>query len=446
MKHIYVELAKVVKKLKQNDPQAFSRLYELTYQRLYFFCYSMLKNKEDAKDALQETYINIYSNIHSLDNEKLFIAWANKIAYNICLRMLNKKKPILLSSEVLDSISADESQTSPEEQMISALQKDYLLLAIDQLNPTLRTVILLKYFENLKISQIAEIMDCPAGTIKSRLNTAKKILGTMLKKERRHGLFVRFFKLFAIKEALTRSAKSASLEVHAADSVFDNIVSKTALPEDLSYTPQPAAQPLPGNSSNAVVGVVASVGCVISFMVIHLLLSPPSFISVTVHTPDTPYTREPVVITAEIDAPLNNIREVYAVFHETQHVSYGVLENNTARFSVASNGEYTLYAIDSNKNKVSISATVSCMDQDPPTLKDYHYTKADITLYVEDSLSGINYSSIYGETESGQQILPQHIDEGQGKLVLPYPTENFYLYVQDMAGNQSHYYIRKYIE
>ena len=92
MKRNRNELVTVVKQLKENDSYAFSRLYELTYQKLYFFCYSLLKNEHDAQDALQETYIKIYSNLHSLENDDSFVVWMNKISYNVCITMIKKRR------------------------------------------------------------------------------------------------------------------------------------------------------------------------------------------------------------------------------------------------------------------------------------------------------------------------------------------------------------------
>ena len=101
MKNNYREIASLVSKLKANDQSVFPRIYELTYQKLYFLCFSILKNEEDSKDALQETYIKILANISSLQDNTLFIAWANKIAYSVSIRMVTKNSPDPVDDEFL---------------------------------------------------------------------------------------------------------------------------------------------------------------------------------------------------------------------------------------------------------------------------------------------------------------------------------------------------------
>ena len=73
MKDNYKEIAILVERLKAQDKSVFPKLYELTYQRIYFLCFSILRNEEDAKDAVQETYIKVLLNIGSLQNNELFI-------------------------------------------------------------------------------------------------------------------------------------------------------------------------------------------------------------------------------------------------------------------------------------------------------------------------------------------------------------------------------------
>ena len=154
-----------------------------------------------------------------------------------------------------------------------------------------------------------------------------------------------------------------------------------------------------------------------------------------------------MAVTATLEAPSSTIREVYALSHETNQKIPGILEDNQiARFSLFSNGEYTLYARNNNNKEVSITTEISCIDTELPHLKNYQYTSVYLQFHLEDTLSGLDYASVYGETVSGKIIYPQKIDETTGNLFFAFPQEDFYLHVRDQAGNESKFYIERYTD
>ena len=448
MKQNYSQLASLVKQIKSGDSQAFSKMYGLTYQKLYFLCFSILRNEEDAQDALQETYIKIHQNIHSLENEKVFVAWINKIAYNTCIRILNlnKKKVDLPGDEFLQAIPADSNLSNPEEKVMEASKKEIISDMIDRLDPVLRTALILKYFEGLKVTQIASIMDCPVGTVNSRLNTARRQLKEALSKERSKGHLSRVLTLFAIKGALAICAQKSPLKVHAADAVFDKVVAETTLPEGLSFVPQAMALPTQAIPPLIIRGGTTA-ACAAALTTSALMLAPPSFTNVHVHIPETTYTNNPVVVTATVEAPLNSIKQVYAVSADSNNVIYGTMkDDDTAYFEIQENGNYTLYAVNSNDETASIEAVVSCIDKEGISIKSYACIDDILNIYIEDNLSGVDYTSVYGEMTDGTKLYPIQTDEAAGSLVFAYPESNFTLYVSDKAGNESAFLIEPYTD
>ncbi len=189
----FEKIASQVNKVKNKDSTAFTRLYELTYQRIYFLAYSILKNEQDAQDVVQETYIKVLKYIDTLKDGKAFVKWAEKIAYSISIRALSKRRDTLVEDEVLQSISDENTSTSPLTQTVAKDDIEILNQHILQLDPVLRATIVFKYFDGYKISTIAKIMDCPEGTVKSRLSIAKKKLRLSLTKEGRKDVYVGFF-------------------------------------------------------------------------------------------------------------------------------------------------------------------------------------------------------------------------------------------------------------
>lgn len=445
MKHDYAKLSALVRRIKQGDDYAFTRLYELTYQKLYFLCISLLRDQEDAQDALQETYIKILTNIHSLEEDKLFIAWMNKIAYNICLRMLQKNKTKTVDNEFILSISEQKIEACPEEHMMRASRAEFLASMIDTLDSEHRSVLILKYFEDLKVSQIAIVMNIPEGTVKSRLNTARRLLKSAIQKERRSDILFHLFVAFAIRQALVYSAKVSVLQVHAADTVFENVITAADLP-NLDFNPQAAALPtkptLPLSVKSAFLGVCTS--AVIAGILYFL---PPAFVSITSNSPESAFTNEAITVTAKVNTHLNKLQNFYAISDDSGQILSGTLEeDNIIHFIIHENGSYTLYAVTSNQKETSAQLSISCIDRKSAIIKNYTYTQDSLILYAKDDLSGIDYASIYGITAKGTTILPLEIDERAGKLIFSFPQDDFKLYLRDLAGNESVHRIERFVE
>lgn len=189
------ELLKAVKDLKSGDKAALDVLYKLTYKKVYFFSLSITNDPEITKDIVHEVYLLVLKYINSLKDEKLFIAWLNKITYNATIKELEKenKRPINISEQELQLKLIDEN--NPMIIYIENESKIEVMKTILGLKEKYRTVIVLKYIDNYSIKEIAEILECPEGTVKSRLNAAKSALKKELSKNHNKVLFVLAFSI-----------------------------------------------------------------------------------------------------------------------------------------------------------------------------------------------------------------------------------------------------------
>ncbi|MGB4613404.1 MAG: RNA polymerase sigma factor [Erysipelotrichaceae bacterium] len=174
------QIAKLVKQTKDGDSDAFAKLYEMTYQKVYFFSLYLTKNETLAQDVVQETFIDALKYLDTLKNNKAFVAWLNKINYSTALRILKKEKNISLTDEYLYNIPDTSESSYPMEMIIKDDQRNEVLQCIATLPYGLRAVIILKYYHDMKDREIALILDCPVGTVKSRLNTARRMLKEQL--------------------------------------------------------------------------------------------------------------------------------------------------------------------------------------------------------------------------------------------------------------------------
>lgn len=149
-------------------------------KRLYGLCVTLCTNTFDAHDLYQETWLKVLKNIDSFDSSKEFEPWLTRICVNT-YRNVIKRRSILSVVEFQSNEDKDAfMQSIPE-----ADKKNYkpLYEAIDKLPDKLRLTVILFYFRDMDISSTATVLKVPAGTVKSRLNKARKLLKEMLENE-----------------------------------------------------------------------------------------------------------------------------------------------------------------------------------------------------------------------------------------------------------------------
>ena len=181
----------LIQKLKNGDREAFNQFVELYQLKVIKLAYSMLSSEEDAYDAAQETFIRVYKNIDSFKSASSLPTWIYRICANICNDMLRKR----MKTKNIISIDADEEEESPvvniadnsptpDESYEMTERQQAVKAAIDMLSEEYKAVIVLYDMEGLSYEEIAEVLKCPIGTIKSRLNRARAKLKKILSEKR----------------------------------------------------------------------------------------------------------------------------------------------------------------------------------------------------------------------------------------------------------------------
>ena len=140
---------------------------------LYKVAYTYVKDKQVALDILQETSFKAWLNIHTLKDEEKFKPWITKILVNTALNYIKKESKVIYIE--------DENSIIYSEKSISIEEKLDLYDAIDLLKPKYKTVIILKYFDDMKIEDISYVLNTPENTVKSHLKRAKESLSSILK-------------------------------------------------------------------------------------------------------------------------------------------------------------------------------------------------------------------------------------------------------------------------
>ncbi|OLN31734.1 sigma-70 family RNA polymerase sigma factor [Desulfosporosinus metallidurans] len=180
-----VRIINIVTKLKSGDQQAFEELYELTHNKVYFLALKMVRNHENALDIVQETYISVYKSIDKLINPEVFNAWLSKIVVNKCKDFLGKQKEVLLTEkeeledkDASDAIEDTSGDFIPHEVLDKSETRNMIMALIDNLPEAQRTTLLLHYYQELNVEEIAAIIECPVATVKSRLIYARRQIKT----------------------------------------------------------------------------------------------------------------------------------------------------------------------------------------------------------------------------------------------------------------------------
>ncbi len=173
------KITPLVIKAQQGDKKALQELFASCYDSLYYFAYKTTKSEALAADITQESCIEIMKTLDKLKDPNAFSTWAHQITYHQCTRHFRGEKELLLDEnedgETILDILPDESEGSLPEQVIEdeEFQKT-LQEMLNQLPTEQRSALLLYYFENLSVKQIANIQGTTEGTVKSRLNYGRK--------------------------------------------------------------------------------------------------------------------------------------------------------------------------------------------------------------------------------------------------------------------------------
>ena len=174
-------IKELVLSAKNGNKKAFDKLYELTSNDVWFTCVSLLKDEENAKDIMQETYITAFLKLDTLKDEEKFCGWLTAIATNKSKNKLKGKVEYQIDDEVLIAKTETDELMLPEEYINKAEKRKVLLQIIeDTLSFNQYQVVLMFYFNELSIAEIAQALEISEGTVKSRLNSSRAKMKTAI--------------------------------------------------------------------------------------------------------------------------------------------------------------------------------------------------------------------------------------------------------------------------
>ena len=157
---------------QRGNVDAYNTLVSRWERKVYNYLFRLSGNAEDAFDLSQEAFLKAYQSLPRLEDPGRFGGWLFRIAHNEAISLHRKIRP---ESELTDAVYPPPSQRMAPVEVSLAVEA-----ALSRLSPDQREAVLLKIYQGFKFEEIAEILDCPASTIKSRVYTGLELLKEML--------------------------------------------------------------------------------------------------------------------------------------------------------------------------------------------------------------------------------------------------------------------------
>lgn len=234
------QLISLVQGVQQGSEEAFTTLYESFYSDVYYFIYKTVNDQELAADLTQDTFVEIMQTIGKLNEPAAFVTWSRQIAYHKCTAHFRKRHDLLADEDedgysAFDNVQEDRTEFIPDAALDQEDLKQTIHGMIGQLPEEQRTALLMRYFDELPVSEIARIQGVSEGTVKSRLNYGRKAIKKSVEDyEKRSGVKLRcagvvplLLWLFAVSKRTVSSA-AASTAVSAAAGAAADVAAEAA--------------------------------------------------------------------------------------------------------------------------------------------------------------------------------------------------------------------------
>ncbi len=182
----------LIARCRKNDVAAFEQLIGAYEQRVFALAFGMLGNRQDAEDMTQDIFLKVFRSIHTFRENASFSTWVYRVATNVCLDEIRRRKKrsgdVSINQTNRDDEAFELALPDPGETPFEAAQKKEAMAAlreaIDCLGEEQRAVVVMRDLEGLSYEEIAHALGTSLGTIKSRLNRARQTLRRLLENKK----------------------------------------------------------------------------------------------------------------------------------------------------------------------------------------------------------------------------------------------------------------------
>lgn len=250
------ELREAIERLKSGDQDAFHIFYIHTYQFVYARAKFTIRDEHEAQDLMQEVYLAVYRNIGSLKNTDSVYSWLGGITLRQGMKLVNRKKRNILLSEDQEGMFEDlpDESRGTEERIARAEEIQIMKDCIYELSEEQRAVVLAYYYDEMKVEEIARLLEISEGTVKSRLYHARKRLKASLAElEKKQGYRLYSISIPAVLAAVGYLLGENTITAEAAGGIYSGICSCAGMKNMTENT----ASNTVGNTAGNTVGTAA---------------------------------------------------------------------------------------------------------------------------------------------------------------------------------------------
>lgn len=173
-----------LRQCREGDPLAIERLVQAHQAEVYRLALSILDDPDEAEDAAQEVFVSALRSLDSFRGDASLKTWLFSIAINVCRNRLQRARSRGRLRQILESLFRAD-QPHPESEAVRREAESELWRAVRALDDKHRIPLILRYYHDLPVAEIAETLGIPVGTVHSRLNHARERLRTRLKEDER---------------------------------------------------------------------------------------------------------------------------------------------------------------------------------------------------------------------------------------------------------------------
>lgn len=407
------ELAQYVEKLQKGDINAFEVIYNETNNQVYNLLYSYTKNDYTSLDLMQETYLTVNSKIGTIKDPNAIKSWINRIAINKANRFFEKsKKEILLSKDgegLFETQLEEDEEFLPQEILDSKEKQKIIKDIIDNLPIEQKTAIYLYYFDELSLSEVASDMECSEGTVKSRLNYARKKIKVEVDTWERNGTKLYGTGIPILLLILREQLDIENISLDKADRVLKNILTSiggstvtntiSEVVSNRSKLQNNVGGAVKGTGTSLAVKAVASVIAVVVIGSLTFLYTRPqktdSELSKTTEVNELAKTQEKNEADRSYGNTINNLYKKNQVAEYNGYFFYSS-ENKKGLYKAKANGKDKEKLNDDNATFINI-------------YKDhiYYVSKIDGTFYydlIQVDLDGVSNKTVIAKETTSAYI------------------------------------------
>lgn len=161
--------------VRTRNAMLFEQIYDRYAQRIYNKCHSFSRSEEEARDLTQDVFLHLFLKLPTFKGASKFSTWVYSLTYNFCVNYVNRDKQRKIGDNSVRNTEVEETTDVAEvdEREFLAMRSDRLRLAMEQISPEDKSILLLKYQDNVSVKELQDLLEIGESAVKMRLKRAK---------------------------------------------------------------------------------------------------------------------------------------------------------------------------------------------------------------------------------------------------------------------------------